>query len=344
MSALVLALLVAVAPAQAEPPSGLPTDECAVPSGVAGNRPDSGDGPTTVSVGLYVIDITNIDDVAQAFTADVYLTAEWRDGRLSAERLGHSLAGCSLSLADLWHPYVDLINQRQLDRRSARLLVDRDGTVLYQQRFYGDLSAPLDLRQFPFDVQDLPINVASFRYGPEDVAFIAAGRFMGRREEFSVAGWSVGAGAASVTTEYLAPQDRDLSRLDLSMEARRESGYYVWRVLFPLGLIVLMASTVFWIDPTAFGPQVGVSTAAVLTLIAFQFRIGQILPRVSYLTRVDLFVLASTVLVFLALAQAVVTGRLAKAGHELRSRAIDRWSRWVYLTAFGLIVTTVMWY
>ena len=167
---------------------------------------------------------------------------------------------------------------------------------------------------------------------------------MGRREEFSVAGWSVGAGAASVTTEYLAPQDRDLSRLDLSMEARRESGYYVWRVLFPLGLIVLMASTVFWIDPTAFGPQVGVSTAAVLTLIAFQFRIGQILPRVSYLTRVDLFVLASTVLVFLALAQAVVTGRLAKAGHELRSRAIDRWSRWVYLTAFGLIVTTVMWY
>ena len=32
-----------------------------------------------------------------------------------------------------------------------------------------------------------------------------------------------------------------------------------------------MAWTVFWIDPKEIGPQVGVSTASVLTLIAFQY-------------------------------------------------------------------------
>ena len=52
-----------------------------------------------------------------------------------------------------------------------------------------------------------------------------------------------------------------------------------------------MSWAVFWINPRYLPAQVGVSTSAVLTLIAFQFSLGYLLPKVSYLTRADRFVM-----------------------------------------------------
>jgi len=44
----------------------------------------------------------------------------------------------------------------------------------------------------------------------------------------------------------------------------------------------------------------GVGATAVLTLIAYRFTLDSLIPRVSYLTRLDIFILGATVLVLLA--------------------------------------------
>ncbi|TDI46197.1 MAG: hypothetical protein E2P02_05630 [Acidobacteria bacterium] len=102
------------------------------------------------------------------------------------------------------------------------------------------------------------------------------------------------------------------------------------------------AWSVFWIDPSLLPSQLAVSTAAVFALIAFRLSIGDLLPPVPYMTRGDVFVLGCTLLVFSAFGEAVVTGRLAKGGRENLARKLDRWSRWLYLTAFGLLYDGVV--
>ena len=57
--------------------------------------------------------------------------------------------------------------------------------------------------------------------------------------------------------------------------AERMFGFYFWKLFVPLSLIVAMASIVFWIDPQNLGPQLGVSTASVFTLIAFLISMGR---------------------------------------------------------------------
>ena len=110
----------------------------------------------------------------------------------------------------------------------------------------------------------------------------------------------------------------------------------------PLTLIVFMAWTVFWIDPQNFGPQVGVSTAAALTLIAFLLSTRQLLPRVEYLTRADVVILGSAMLVFFSLGEAVLTSNLAAGGREDLARSFDRWSRVLYPLVFaGVFLTAV---
>ena len=80
------------------------------------------------------------------------------------------------------------------------------------------------------------------------------------------------------------------------------------------------------------------STSAVLTLIAFLFSLGQILPRLSYLTRADRFVLGSVLLVFTAFGEALVTTSLANRGREELALKIDRISRFVFPAAFAVVV------
>ena len=91
-----------------------------------------------------------------------------------------------------------------------------------------------------------------------------------------------------------------------------------------------MSWSVFWIDPAQLSPQIGLSTSAVLTLIAFQFSLAYMLPRLSYLTRADRFVLGAAFLVFAALAEAVATSYLARRKKEQLANWIDRTARWVF--------------
>jgi hypothetical protein len=63
---------------------------------------------------------------------------------------------------------------------------------------------------------------------------------------------------------------------------------------------------------------------------------------VSYLTVADQFMLAITLLVFAALGQAVLTGRLAKSGKDAFARLLNRWGRWIYLAALAIVSAGIL--
>ena len=312
---------------------------CEIPGDITISRPDPDNTPTIVAVGVYLIDVSGIDDVKQTFTADVYGTMSWHDARLSDKALGSSLEGCSIELNEIWHPQINIINQRTFPRfYEDTVKIDNEGNVIYRKRFIGEFSSPVDLKDFPFDSQGLNVSLTSFRYGPDEVSFSVDRQRTGRLEGFSITEWSVDLGEPRISSVHIAPQDRDLSRIDFSLIAKRHAGFYLWKVLLPLALIVLMAWTVFWIDPNEVGAQIAISTASVLTLIAFQISFGYLLPRVSYFTRADMFTFGSTILVFYALAEGILTTRLAKAGRQRISLLIDRISRLGYLALLGGLI------
>lgn len=309
---------------------------CIIPRVIKNMRPDPKGVPTRVSAGIYMIDIMKIDDVSQSYTADVYISLLWRDMRLSAKARGGSLAGCNVQRSDIWHPDVRILNWQKIEKSFGdEFRIDDEGNVLYTHRMLGVFTSQFDLRAFPFDSQVLPIKVVSVRYGPEEV-LLEVDRFRtGRMDVFSLAGWSIEPGDTHITTQHIAPQDRDLAMLNATYIATRDEGFYIWKVFMPLTFIVFMAGTVFVIIPIELGPRFGVSTASIFTLIAFQFSLGYLLPRVSYLTRADKFLIGSSVLVFLALAEAILTSRLAKLGNERLALKINQWARYIYPVLFS---------
>ncbi len=105
-----------------------------------------------------------------------------------------------------------------------------------------------------------------------------------------------------------------------------------------------MSWAAFWIDTTNIGAQIGVATSSMLTLIAYRFMIGTLLPRVSYLTRLDIFILGSTVLVFLTLLEVIVISVLVRAEHLAAARRMDLWSRSAFPLGFIIILLAAIFF
>lgn len=172
----------------AQPAAGL-----AFQQDVTLTRPNAAGPPTQVRVGIYVVDIEQIDNSRQQFAVDFVL------------------------------------------------------------------AAPLDLRDFPFDSQALPITILSVLYGPDDVQFVFAPELSGRVEQFSIAEWTVGTGVAEEGVYAVTSDHEDsveyLALIDYVFEAQRSLSYYAWKVVGPLVIIVLMSWAVFWVDPKHVGPN-----------------------------------------------------------------------------------------
>ena len=125
------------------------------------------------------------------------------------------------------------------------------------------------------------------------------------------------------------------------LEATRNTGFYMLKVFLPLTLIVMMSWAVFWIHPSATAPQISVSATSMLTLIAYLFALTGLLPRVSYLTRADYFVVDSMLLVFLGFVEALVTTSLAVRDRTELALRIDGCCRWAFPLAFASVVVVV---
>ena len=67
--------------------------------------------------------------------------------------------------------------------------------------------------------------------------------------------------------------------------------------MVPLSIVVFMSWAVFWIDPAVAPARISLSATAVLTVFAYQFVLSNLLPRVSYLTRLDRYFVGAAILV-----------------------------------------------
>ncbi len=177
------------------------------------------------------------------------------------------------------------------------------------------------------------MQLIAIDYSSEDLSFVA-GEYNGISEELSVADWSVTGFRVTDDPFVINTSSSTLAGFTAVIEAERNSGYFLVKVILPLIFIVMMSWVVFWIDPRESGTQISVAVTSMLTLIAYRFAVGADTPKISYLTRLDFFILGGTILVFTSLIEVLVTSTYAKIGQFERAQRIDNWARLLFPVAF----------
>ena len=298
-------------------------EDCNFPAHDLSVLPHAGDEPVSVGIHMYLSDLTEIHDSHQSFVGDVFFRVQWLDPRL----VHGGEQDCFVEETDIWTPQLQLLNRRTLQRaRDPQYTVAPDGRVTQKVRLYGEFSYRADLTDFPFDEQQLSFILVS-GYGPEEVGLQAQADHLAIGETLSVANWLVQLRGSEPGEHYVASLGRSLSRLDIIFDAQRLTGFYTWQLLVPLILVVMMTWAVFWIPREFVPPRVGLVATSMLTLIAYRFAMSSILPPIAYLTRLDLFMVASSLLVFGALAATVAVTWLDGRGDTRQAEVLNVVSR-----------------
>jgi hypothetical protein len=304
LPAIVAAILLSCLTAAAAPPApGLEVEEPPTRDPLLG-PPITPGQKINVGVGLHIMNIASIDEVAEQFTVDGYLLAKWIDPRLAFTPTGDRKMRLYRP-GEIWAPRLEIINASSpAEAYDTVMLVGPDGMVNFAERFRVVLSAKFKLRRFPFDTQRLPIIIHPFYSSGKFMTLSLFDHHLWTASEFnaysSLSQWEL----TTVTPEVgmaAAWDGTQASEVRFEIVVIRKSSFYVWKVFVPLLLMVLLSWAVFWIEAGDLSTQVTVAVTTILTVIAFAFAISATMPRVPYLTYIDAFFLQCYVFVFLAM-------------------------------------------
>jgi hypothetical protein len=309
---------------------------------LTGTRPNEGGDPVPVTVRLGVLDIAGVDDREQVFMADMYVEISWRDARLA--KTNDAIPGLrTVALDDIWNPRLTIINNRGLSTLLPEVaMVDGQGQVIVRQRLAGPLAVQLDLREFPFDKQRLPIDVTSYQYSQAELVFSADSEMVAKFDQLSGEGWTYDAIEPQPFVFRLKDDGRGVSGIAFAISAKRDAAYFALVLALPMTLILFLAWMVHWLPVDVIPARMGTASATVFSLIAFGVSFRLTLPKIAYLTDADRFLLYSTLLVLASLAVTVIGIRQVGAARQDAAERLARHTRRAFPVLYGLIVVLIL--
>lgn len=309
--------------------------------------PPPGNGPVVVRAEFQLQDINSIDDEPETFEFTGVLMLTWKDPRQAfdpqAAGIGEKIYQGDYQFNEMspsWYPQVVLANESGLYETDAVILrVRPDGTSTLTTTVNAIVETDFSMRRYPFDSQRLEAVFELIGFNRDKVVLEAGPGAADR--EISVSQWnlrgietairhrkSLAAGPAGESSEFV-----------VTLNVRRDPMFTLRLVGLPLALIVMLSWSVFWMERSSLGDRISVSFVGILTAVAYQIVVGDLLPHVSYITLMhgflnfSFFIMCATVVINL------VVGACDKNGKSALGDIIDRRCRWIFpVTYLGLLM------
>ena len=297
--------------------------------------------PLQVKIGVKMQQITSVDQKSENFGVVASLMMEWHNPKLAFNTdecqcrykifKGDDFSRFASEKGIMW-PDITIFNQQGNRWIQNRIVVIwPDGRAIYFERFSVTLQAPdFDFRKFPFDTQQFFIRVDSVL--PEEFVvftdmkgFSEVGKQLGEEE------WIITKFDTHITTETASTQ-RASSRFSFRFQAHRHLNYYIFRIILPLLIIILVSWFTFFLKD--YGKRVDVAGANLLLFVAFNFTISNDLPRLGYLTLMDTIIISGFIVTSMTVITNVYLKRKEITGRGRLAERIDKYGIWVYPFAY----------
>jgi hypothetical protein len=305
-------------------------------------RPPS-DAPTQVHAGLYYIDISEINGATETYTATAYLALQWTDPRLRFASQDEDQV-VLYHPEEIWTPSVEIINAQKVDDQiPAMCTVTSDGTVYFVRRVVVLLNTQMDLRRFPFDRQNLNFIIeTSSRYGSSKLVFLPDPDQSGLGKDIVSRGWSYDPLTWQVVDQPFANTQQTYSRMIFTFAAKRNAEYFIWKIIFPTIVFVLLTWTVFWMPVHEVQTALLVSITVLLTAVAFGNLTDALLPQLGYRTWLDQFQLGSFLFMVSTVVEIVTVYGVHRRGDTTRAEKVRTFLRIFYPGAYAFFCLVLL--
>lgn len=306
------------------------------------------DGPEEVGIGLKIDQIASIDQKNKNFTVVATLRIDWTKPSLGFEPgpgeddyrtyTGTKFLSLVSERGITW-PAVSLYNQQgRLAIHNEIVYLSKDGRVQYLRRFTATFQAPdFDFTRFPFDVQRFKIKLDSI-FGERRFVFRELPELSGLGEELGAEEWIVTGVSTGLSTQ-VETTGIPSSRFTLEFSAKRHLIYYVLRILVPSLLIVLVSWFSFFLRD--YGKRVDLASGNLLLFIAFNFTIGNELPRLGYITVIDAYLAGLFVITGTVVLANVLLKRMQNTGRDALLQRLDKFALWAYPFGYMILIAGI---
>lgn len=254
---------------------------------------------------------------------NIFLRQQWNDPRLAYSEYPDDSLDLDPSMLDsIWKPDLFFANEKgahfhEVTTDNKLLRIFKNGNVLYSIRLTLTLSCPMDLKNFPMDVQTCIMQLESFGYTMNDLIF-----------EWQEKG-PVQVADGLTLPQFILKDESDLryctkhyntgkfTCIEVRFHLERQMGYYLIQMYIPSLLIVILSWVSFWINMDAAPARVALGITTVLTMTTQSSGSRTSLPKVSYVKAIDIWMAVCLLFVFSALLEYAAVNFVSRQHKEL---------------------------
>ncbi|XP_064865447.1 gamma-aminobutyric acid receptor subunit gamma-3 [Oncorhynchus nerka] len=269
-------------------------------------RPDIGVKPTVIDVDIYVNSIGPVSSIDMEYQIDIIFAQTWTDSRLSYNSTMNILTLNSNMVGLIWLPDTIFRNSKNADSHwittpNQLLRIWNDGKILYTLRLTINAECQLQLHNFPMDEHSCPLIFSSYGYPRDEMIYKWRKNSVETSDQRSWRLYQFDFMGLRNTSHIVKTTAGDYIVMTVLFDLSRRMGYFTIQTYIPCILTVVLSWVSFWIkkDATPARTALGITTVLTMTTLSTVARTS--LPRVSYVTAMDLFVTVCFLFVFAAL-------------------------------------------
>uniref|UniRef100_A0AAX7V4M4 Glycine receptor, alpha 3 n=1 Tax=Astatotilapia calliptera TaxID=8154 RepID=A0AAX7V4M4_ASTCA len=286
-------------------------------------RPNFKGPPVNVSCNIFINSFGSIAETTMDYRVNIFLRQQWNDPRLAYSEYPDDSLDLDPSMLDsIWKPDLFFANEKgahfhEVTTDNKLLRIFKNGNVLYSIRLTLTLSCPMDLKNFPMDVQTCIMQLESFGYTMNDLIF-----------EWQENG-PVQVADGLTLPQFILKDESDLryctkhyntgkfTCIEVRFHLERQMGYYLIQMYIPSLLIVILSWVSFWINMDAAPARVALGITTVLTMTTQSSGSRTSLPKVSYVKAIDIWMAVCLLFVFSALLEYAAVNFVSRQHKEL---------------------------
>lgn len=275
--------------------------------------------PGRLSAGVYLINVGKVDLQAGSYDLDFYF---W-------------LASASNSTEDFTQqkPAFDFMNSM-----NAKIEPSRIEPHYYEVRVKGTFLKNMDFRNYPFDTQEVTVEVEGFE--TVDKLVFVPDTTSGYDSLVNVPGWNLGKTEQNVIVHHYP--DQSFSRYVFSFDIQRAELSAFLKTIFPVIIITTIAMLAFWMSPTNFTSRIGLAASTLLAAVAAHLAAANQLPPIGYLTLMDKVMIVAYALFLNNLVSMVLQMRLVDHKKEEQAAKVNAKMRKLMPVIVGIILVVLV--
>lgn len=291
-----------------------------------------------VKIGFYPVSVHQLNIADNTYYIDTYVWLRWKGAIDPTKTI----------------EFVNMVEDWNHEQSTLYLKpkTEKDGSTYQIFRVEGLFVQPFSLSDYPLDQQRLSIKVEDKIHGADKLAYEFDLENSGVGDLVKIPGWNLdGWKAESLTHNYETDfGDEEMSRVysmaNFSIRISRPENFFLWKLLLPLFMVIIAASSALWIRPHLLDARVALPSAALLSAIFLQKSYSDSLPDLGYLVLMDWIYLIAYPIIILTLIRVILAylqTENADAAKILNIHKMDLRLMAIFLVSFtlgvGLIVT-----